>query len=104
LRVSEGGTAPEQRAPRRRDPLAAVYCGTASYAQFVRHNYDEAMRFGARGRPAVRRSRWRASDINRGRRMAGRSHRRAGKAVQEPRRTQPNISLGWIAEQMPIQQ
>jgi hypothetical protein len=36
--------------------------------------------------------------------MAGRSHRRAGKAVQEPRRTQPNISLGWIAEQMPIQQ
>ena len=46
LRVLEGGTAPAQRALRLspHDPLAAVYCGTASYAQFVGHNYDEAMR------------------------------------------------------------
>lgn len=47
----EAGTAPAQRAlllsPR--DPLAAVYRGTASYAQFVGHNYDEAMRLAREG-------------------------------------------------------
>ena len=26
------------------DPLAAVYCGIAAYAQFVGSNYDKAMR------------------------------------------------------------
>jgi hypothetical protein len=71
LRVLEGGTAPAQRALRLspHDPLAAVYCGTASYAQFVGHNYDEAMRLA---RPAARRFRWRASGIN-CRRRHGRS-------------------------------
>jgi hypothetical protein len=32
-----------------RDPLSAVYCGIASYAQFVGRNYDEAMRLAREG-------------------------------------------------------
>jgi hypothetical protein len=59
-----------------RDPLAAVYCGTASYAQFVGHNYDEAMRLAREG------VRQRVDFVGAHRvltaaaGMAGRSHRR----------------------------
>jgi hypothetical protein len=78
LRVLEGGTAPAQRALRLspHDPLAAVYCGTASYAEFVGHNYDEAMRLAREG------VRQRADFVGAHRvltaaaGMAGRSHRR----------------------------
>ena len=35
--------------------------------------------------------------------MAGRSDDAAKPGLQELRRAQPNISLGWIAEQMSIQ-
>jgi len=84
------------------DPLAAVYCGIASYAQFVGHNYDEAMRLAREG------VRQRADFVGAHRvltaaaGMAG--HIDAAKAaLQELRRAQPNISLGWIAKQMPIQ-
>jgi TolB-like protein len=85
-----------------RDPLAAVYCGIASYAQFVGHNYDEAMRLAREG------LRQRADFVGAHRvltaaaGMAGRSAVAAA-ALQQLRRAQPNISLGWIATEMPIQ-
>jgi TolB-like protein len=84
------------------DPLAAVYCGIAAYAQFVGRNYDEAIRLAREG------VRQRADFVGAHRvltaaaGMAGRSDI-AKTALQELRRAQPNISLGWIAGQMPIQ-
>ena len=84
------------------DPLAAVYCGIASYTQFVGRNYDEAMRLA---REAIRQ---RADFVGAHRVLtaaAGMSGRGevAKVALQELRRAQPNISLAWIAEHMPIQ-
>ena len=85
-----------------RDPLAAIYCGIASYAQFVGRNYDEAMRLAREG------IRQRADFVGAHRvltaaaGMAGESEI-AKAALQKLRHAQPNISLGWIAEQMPIQ-
>ena len=32
-----------------RDPFSAIFCGIAGYAQFVGHNYDEAMRLAREG-------------------------------------------------------
>jgi TolB-like protein len=84
-----------------RDPLAAVYCGIASYAQFVGRNYDEAMRLAREG------VRQRADFVGAHRVLtaaAGMAGQRdvAAAALQELRRAQPNISLAWIASQMPI--
>jgi TolB-like protein/cytochrome c-type biogenesis protein CcmH/NrfG len=84
------------------DPLVAVYCGIASYTQFVGRNYDEAMRLS---REAIRQ---RADFVGAHRVLtasAGMSGRPdvAQAALQELRRVQPNISLAWIAEHMPIQ-
>ena len=84
-----------------RDPLSAVYCGIASYAQFVGRNYDEAMRLAREG------IRQRGDFVGAHRvltaaaGMAGQTDI-AKAALQELRRAQPNISLGWIAKQMPI--
>jgi TolB-like protein len=84
-----------------RDPLSAVYCGIASYAQFVGRNYDEAMRLAREG------IRQRADFVGAHRvltaaaSMAGQTEA-AKAALQELRRAQPNISLGWIAKEMPI--
>jgi tetratricopeptide (TPR) repeat protein len=85
-----------------RDPLSAVYCGIASYAQYVGRNYDEAMRLAREG------IRQRADFVGAHRvltaaaGMAGQTDV-AKAALQELRRAQPNISLDWIARQMPIQ-
>jgi len=85
------------------DPLAAVYCGIASYAHYVGGNYDEAMRLAREG------IRQRADFVGAHRvltaaaGMAGRNDVAAA-ALQELRRAQPNISLDWIARQMPIRQ
>jgi TolB-like protein len=85
-----------------RDPLAAVYCGIASYAQFVGRNYDEAMRLAREG------IRQRADFVGAHRvltaaaGMAGQTDI-AKAALQKLRHAQPNISLAWIAKQMPMQ-
>jgi TolB-like protein len=85
-----------------RDPLSAIYCGIASYAQFVGRNYDEAMRLAREG------IRQRADFVGAHRvltaaaGMAGQTDA-AKAALQELRRAQPNISLGWMAKEMPIQ-
>jgi TolB-like protein len=83
------------------DPLAAIYCGIASYAQYVGRNYDEAMRLAREG------IRQRADFVGAHRvltaaaAMAG-ADNVANAALQELRRVQPNISIDWIARQMPI--
>ena len=83
-----------------RDPFSAIYCGIAAYAQFVGRNYDEAMRFA---HEAIRQR----SDFVGAHRvltaasgMAG--HAEAAVALQELQRAQPNISLSWIATEMPM--
>jgi TolB-like protein len=84
-----------------RDPFSAIYHGIAAYAQFVGHNYAEAMRLSREG---IRQR----SDFVGAHRvltaaagMAGRTDI-ASVALQELRRAQPNISLAWIASQMPM--
>jgi TolB-like protein/cytochrome c-type biogenesis protein CcmH/NrfG len=84
------------------DPLSAVYFGIASYAQFVAQNYDEAMRLA---REAIRQR----DDFVGAHRVMTAAAGMAGKtdlasaALQELRRAQPNVSLAWIAKEMPIQ-
>jgi TolB-like protein len=84
-----------------RDPFSAIYCGIAAYAQFVGCNYDEAMRFS---REALRQR----SDFVGAHRVLTAATGMAGQteassvALQELRRAQPNISLAWIATEMPM--
>jgi TolB-like protein/Tfp pilus assembly protein PilF len=86
-----------------RDPFSALYYGIRSYAQFGARDYDEAMRLA---RQAIRQ---RADFVGAHRvltaaaGMAGQTEVAAA-ALQDLRRAQPNISLAWIAKQMPIQQ
>jgi TolB-like protein/Flp pilus assembly protein TadD len=86
-----------------RDPFSAIYCGIAAYAQFVGRNYDEAMRLAREG---IRQR----SDFVGAHRVLTAASGMAGQtdvaaaALQELRRAQPNISLAWIAKEMPIQQ
>jgi TolB-like protein/cytochrome c-type biogenesis protein CcmH/NrfG len=86
-----------------RDPYAAVYHGIAAYAQFVGRNYEEAIKLAREG------LRQRADFVGAHRvltaatAMAGRPED-ASSALQELRRAQPNVSLAWIAANMPIRQ
>jgi TolB-like protein/Flp pilus assembly protein TadD len=91
-----------QRAIRQspRDPSSAIYCGVAAYAQFVGRNYQEAI---ALAREATRQrgdltGAYRVMTVAAG--MTGQIEL-AQSALQELRRTQPNISLAWIATQLP---
>jgi Tfp pilus assembly protein PilF len=83
------------------DPLSAIYFGIASYTQFVGKKYDEAMRLAREG---VRQR----IDFVGAHRVLTAAAGMAGQidvakaALQELRRAQPNISLDWIAKQMPI--
>jgi TolB-like protein/cytochrome c-type biogenesis protein CcmH/NrfG len=83
-----------------RDPSSAIYYGIAAYAQFVGKNYLEAVNLS---REAIRQrgdltGAYRVLTVAAG--MAGqRDVARA--ALQELRRTQPNISLAWITKQLP---
>ena len=86
-----------------RDPFSALFTGIAAYAQFVGRDYDEAMRLA---REAIRQR----SDFVGAHRvltaaagMAGDTEAAAA-ALQELRRAQPNISLAWITNEMPIMQ
>lgn len=84
-----------------RDPFSAIYHGVAAYAQFVGHNYEEAMRLS---RAAIRIH----NDFVGGYRVLASSAGMAGQvevaaaALRELRRAQPSISLAWIAGQMPF--
>jgi tetratricopeptide (TPR) repeat protein len=84
-----------------RDPFSAVYCGIAAYAHFIGRDYDEAIRLAREG---IRQR----SDFVGAHRVLTAAAGMAGRddvarvALQELRRAQPNISLAWIASQMPI--
>ena len=83
-----------------RDPFSAVYSGVVAYAQYLGGNYDEAIRYA---REAVRQR----SDFVGAHRVLAAAAGMAGQkelaqsALQELRRAQPNISLAWIADNMP---
>jgi len=84
-----------------RDPLSSLYYGIAAYAQFIGRNYDEAIRL------AHESLRQRADFVG-GHRvltaaagMAGK-HDAAKVALQELRRAQPNVTLAWIANELPM--
>ena len=85
-----------------RDPFSAVYYGIAAYAQFSGRNYDEAIRLSRAG---IRQR----SDFVGAHRVLTAAAGMAGQtdiarvALQELRRAQPNVSLAWIASQMPIE-
>ena len=85
-----------------RDPFSALYYGVAAYAQFNGRNYEDAMRLA---RESIRQR----ADFVGGHRvltaaagMAGQADAAAA-ALQELRRVQPNISMAWLAHQMPFQ-
>ena len=84
-----------------RDPFSALYYGVASYAHFVGRNYDEAI---VLARTAIRLR----SDYVGGYRLLTAAAAMAGQmdvaatALEELRRAQPNISLTWIAAQLPF--
>jgi TolB-like protein len=86
-----------------RDPFSATFCGIAAYALFVGKNYAAAIPLA---REAVRLrgdfvGAYRVLTAAAG--MAGEAET-AASALQELRRVQPNISLAWIAREMPIKE
>jgi TolB-like protein/cytochrome c-type biogenesis protein CcmH/NrfG len=84
-----------------RDPFAARYYGVAAYARFVGRDYEEAIRLS---HDALRQRHDLVGALRVLTAAAGMSGRTqaAATALQELRRAQPNISLAWIATQMPI--
>ena len=83
-----------------RDPSLAIYYGIAGYARFTERQYDEAI---ALAREAIRHrgdltGAYRVLAVSAG--MTGDSAL-AEMALGELRRTQPNITLDWIATQLP---
>jgi TolB-like protein/cytochrome c-type biogenesis protein CcmH/NrfG len=84
-----------------RDPFAAVYSGVVAYAQFIGGNYEEAIRLC---REALRQR----HDFVGAHRVLAAAAGMAGKkqlaeaAMLELRRAQPNVSLAWIAQQIPF--
>jgi TolB-like protein len=85
-----------------RDPLSAVYFWTASYAQYARRNYKEAIRL-------ARESTRQRPDFPASQRVLAAAAGMAGEdqlakaALEQLRRAQPNVSLDWIAKQIPFQ-
>jgi TolB-like protein len=84
-----------------RDPFSAIYISVAASAEFHARNYHEALRLareGMRQRP----------DFVAGYRMFIAAAAMAGEielakaSLQELRRMQPNTSLAWIAEHIPV--
>jgi TolB-like protein/cytochrome c-type biogenesis protein CcmH/NrfG len=83
-----------------RDPFSAIYYGVAAYAQFVGKNYQDAIGLS---REAIRQrsdfpGAYRVLTVAAG--MAGQTEVAAA-ALTQLRRAQPNISLAWIANQLP---
>ena len=83
-----------------RDPSLAIYYGIAAYAQFVGNHYPEAI---ALSREAIRQrgdltGAYRVLTVAAG--MTGQTEIAAA-ALGELRRLQPNISLAWIANELP---
>jgi len=84
-----------------RDPFSGVYAGAAAYAEFVGGNYEESMRLA---REATRQ----CMNLAGGYRVLVAAAAMAGEtelaraALAELRRVQPNISLAWMAHELPL--
>jgi TolB-like protein/cytochrome c-type biogenesis protein CcmH/NrfG len=99
----EDGDAAARRALRLspRDPLSAIYCGVAAYAQFIGRNYDEAIRL-------ARESLRQRGDFVGAHRVLTAAAGMTGNAVLAAtalaglHRAQPNISLAWITNELPM--
>jgi TolB-like protein len=97
------GTEAARRAMRLspRDPFAAIYRGVAAYAEFVGRNYEESMRLA---REATRER----MDFVGGYRVLAAAAAMAGEmdlaraALDELRRAHPDVSLAWIARELPL--
>ena len=84
-----------------RDPFCAIFNGIAAYAEFVGGNYDEGMRFareGIRQRPDFVGNH---RQLTASAAMAG-DLELARTALADLRRVQPNISLAWLAQHLPL--
>jgi TolB-like protein/tetratricopeptide (TPR) repeat protein len=85
------------------DPFSAIYTSIASYAQFCGRRYEDAMRLA---REAIRLR----GDFSGAHRVLTAAAGMAGEtetartALQALRLAQPNVSLAWIAREMPIKQ
>ncbi len=83
-----------------RDPFCAIYQGVAAYAAYVGRDYDEATRLS---RESIRQR----NDFTGGLRVLTAAAAMAGEialakaTLQELRRVHPNISLAWVASQLP---
>jgi TolB-like protein len=83
------------------NPFSALYRGIAGYVQFTAHNYEEAIRL-------AQESIHRRGDLRCAHRVlvaaSGMSgHEESGAAAaEELRRIQPNVSLAWMAERIPM--
>ncbi|HEV2154118.1 winged helix-turn-helix domain-containing tetratricopeptide repeat protein [Bradyrhizobium sp.] len=84
-----------------RDPYAPVYFGIAAYARYLGGDYEEAIRL-------AQESLRQRSDFVGAHRVLTAAAGMAGQteiaraALKELRRAQPNVSLAWIAEFMPV--
>ena len=84
-----------------RDPYSPVYAGIAAYAQYLGGNYDEAIRLS---RESLRQ---RGDFVGAHRVLTAAAgmmgdREAAAASLQETLRAQPNISIAWIADNMPI--
>jgi TolB-like protein/cytochrome c-type biogenesis protein CcmH/NrfG len=85
-----------------RDPFAAIYCGVAAYCQYVGKNYAEAIRLS---REALRQ---RTDFVGAHRVLTASLGMEGGAeaaraALEGLRRTQPNITLAWLASELPFE-
>src|SRR4249919_3384634 len=84
-----------------RDPFSALHYGIAAYAQFNGRNYEDAMRLA---RESIRQR----ADFVGGHRVLTAAAAMPGQdevakvALHELRRAQPNVSVDWVANQMPF--
>ena len=85
-----------------RDPFAAIYCGVAAYCQYIGGNYAEAIRLS---REALRQR----TDFVGAHRVLTASLGMAGgedaakAALAGLRRAQPNLTLAWLASELPFE-
>jgi tetratricopeptide (TPR) repeat protein len=85
-----------------RDPFAAIYCGVAAYCQYIGGNYAEAIRLS---REALRQ---RTDFVGAHRVLTAALGMEGGPdaakaALEGLRRTQPNITLAWLASELPFE-
>ena len=85
-----------------RDPFAAIYCGVAAYCQYIGGNYAEAIRLS---REALRQR----TDFVGAHRVLTAALGMAGgvdaarTALEGVRRTQPGLTLAWLASELPFE-